>query len=182
MEEKIFFRKKIVQSLIITAVILLAEIGALFFVIKIVESKTKQVRERQILIASFEQEREGFDELEKNYEFLKQYLPAIDDSLPTEETLFKILEALENAGLKFGIRPSINLESQTSMPSEINEVNYVSFGASFDGNYVLLRDYLKELNNSPIFVTIDSVRIGGNSIFSNGNIQLKGKIYIKQNE
>ncbi len=179
MDDKIIFRKKIIKSLIITTAILALEVGILIFIIDVISKKAAEIKERKILAISFEREAADFENLKKDYEKIKPYLGTIDSAIPNEENLFRILEAMENVGLKLGVRISLRLESQSALPSEISGVNYVPFSASFEANYDILRNYLKALNDSPIFVSVDSVSIGGGSIFNNSAIRLSGKIYTK---
>ena len=180
MNNKTDFQKKILKSIIATVLILVVEATVLFFIIQTVSKKAAEITERKMLAISFEQETANFGNMEKDYQRIKPYLGTINNTLPDEENLFKIPGAIEDIGLKFGIKVSLSLKSQSSLPSEISGVNYVLFSASLDGNYNILRNYLKEIDYLPIFAGVDSVVIGGSSIFNNSAIQLGGKIYIKR--
>lgn len=179
MNNKTDFQKKILRSIAITVLILIAEAMVLFFVIQVVQKKQREITERKMLAISFEQETANFGNMEKDYQRIKPYLETINNTLPDEENLFKILKAIEDVGLKFGIRISLRLENQSSLPSEISGVNYVPFSVSLEGNYNILRNYLKEIDYLPIFIGIDSIGISGSSIFNNSAIQLRGKIYAR---
>lgn len=179
MNNKTDFQKKILKSIAITVLILAAETAVLFFVIQAISGKAAEITERKMLTISFERETANFGNIEKDFNRISPYLSTIENILPDGENLIRVLEALNNFGLKFGVSSSLKLESQSLLPADIAGLNYVSFSATLDGNYESLRKYLKEFSQQPIFASIESISLSGQSIFSSARIQLNGKIYVK---
>lgn len=179
MNNKTDFQKKILKLIAMTIFILAIEAAVLFFVIRMVSKKASEINERKTLTISFERETANFGNMGKDFNRINPYLNTVENILPDGENLIRILEALNNFGLKFGVSSSLKLESQSLLPDEIAGLNYVSFSAVLDGNYESLRKYLKEFSQQPIFASIELISLGGQSIFNSAKIQLNGKIYVK---
>lgn len=179
MNNKTDFQKKILKSIAVTGLILAVEAMVLFFIIQAVSKKAEEIAERKILAISFEQETVNFGSMENDYNKINPYLNTIENILPDSDNLVRVLEALNNFGLKVGVYSSVNLESQSLLPSDIDGLNYIPFSIIIDGNYESLRNYLKGFNQQPIFASVESIAFNGQSIFNSARIKLNGKIYTR---
>lgn len=180
MDEKITFRKKAIRLLAISAGIFALELVILVLILNTLSNKMARAEEKKTLLLSFREERANFEGLERDYERVKPFTLTLENALPDEENLLRVLEALEGASKRFGGSISLNLQAQGPQPSGIEGVRFVNFSAVLEGGYDNLRNYLKEVARLPIFVDFDSIRISSpSSIFSGGTTNLSGKIYIK---
>lgn len=181
MDDILLFRKKIIQSASVILVIVAVGIAVSLLLFNQISKKAAEVTGKKKLLFSLEQEKLNFDNLEKDYAKVKPYFATVKGALPDEENLFRILEALQNAGLKSGLQTSLKLNSQSVLPAGIDGVQYIPFELAVDGNWSTLRDYLKTIDGLPIFTDIDSVSLSSpNSITASGGAILRGKIFIRQ--
>ena len=173
------FHKYVFRSIAITCVLLAGEIASLVLLHGLISSKTAQIIERRALVASFQQEKSNFDALQADYLRVQPFLPTLSAALVPPENLHRVIAAIENAGIPLGLSLSLKLESQIPSATGIEGVRYVFFSATFDGTYAKLREYLKALQALPVFVDIDSIKIGGQLITTGGTVRVHGKIYLQ---
>ena len=174
------FKTKIMELVGAVLGIILIQVGVLFWIYTLIQTKASEVKEKKELLASLREESVNFDALSRDYEKIKPLLQSIGIALLTEEDIAKVIEGLEGVASRAGTRMSLALESQTPLPSDVAGVRSIPFSAVLDGGYDTLRRYLLELEKSPIFASIDSVSLSDSqSIFRAGTIKLRGRIYTK---
>lgn len=173
------FSKKIIKSLTITFIAILAGAVLSSFLAGLISKKSAEVAEKKNLAASFSSEQSGFSSLEADYQKIRPYMATVENVLPGEENLFRVVEAVENLAAKNGIKISINLDAQTPLPGKVAGARQVPFSAALSADYTVFKNFLAELDTLPIFVSVESFTMSGTSISSGGSINLKGIIYTK---
>ncbi|MBI2515229.1 hypothetical protein HYV91_03595 [Candidatus Wolfebacteria bacterium] len=179
------FKRKVINIIVLTAAMLLAEVAAIFWLSSLASKKAAEIEEKRLLVSSLKREISSFDFLNKDYERAKPFIHPLENALPKEEGLARVLDDLESIGRKLGIRLSVRLESQSSLPAEVEGVRFVPFSASLasDLAYSRFRQFLGELHGSPLFTQVDSFSISSpasiNAGNSGGNIIIQGRIYVR---
>ncbi|GEM_PF-2640377 len=165
-----------VRLILLTAVF---AIGLAFFW-NYISDRAHSLEEQRLLLAAFEEERLNASHLKDDYARISPFLSTIENALPTEESLYRVVEALENIAEQNGLKVAISLEGQSVQPTGVSGVNYIGFRGVLDGNLEGLRKYLSAIDASPVFASVHAISLTGSNVFyQNGTLTIRGKIYTK---
>ena len=174
------FSKKILKITGLTVLVLTFQAMIIFYLVNFINKSVAEVEEKNRLLRITKAERLSSVSLQNDYQRIEQYLPLIENVLPTEENLYYAIKQIESLGNRTGNQAVIEIISPSAVFDSGIGANYVSYRARLDGNYGSLRNYLKELKNSRFLTSIDSINISGSpSINNQSRMEFSGKIYIK---
>lgn len=177
--ESTLFRTRILHSLFFTLAILAGVIVCLVLLYQFIQTRTARIIEYRALANTFEEEKSTLDALVQEHAKLAPFFSTVEQALVPPEQLYRVVEAVENAGIPLGLSIAVGLESQAPVPASVEGARYVIFSARFDGTYDALRQYLLALEALPVFIDIDSLSMQGQAILTGGTISLRGKIYLQ---
>ena len=174
------FKTKISTMIIITAVVLIMEAIAIIYLVGKLDTAVSEAGQKRKLLIIAKAERLNSVSLQNDFAKTEKFLPVLEKVFPTENNVYDMIGKLKLLGERAGNQISARITSNAIMADE-NGFDYVSFEASLNGNYGTLRNFLRELNNAPFLVKIDSFSISGAlSVNNQSSINLSGKIFVEK--
>lgn len=177
--ESLRFRTTMIRLISLTLLLLIAEAACLTLLYRAINQKTDHIISERTLTASLQADRAHFEALEQDYRSIEPFLSTIRGALVTPEDLYRVLDAVQQAGVPHGLSLSLSLDTSIPASTDIEGVRQVRFSMVFDGTYEKLRAYLASLRALPVFIDVDSVSMDGASLLQGGTIRLHGVIYLQ---
>lgn len=177
--ESLRFRTTMIRLVSFTLLLLLVEAVCLMLLYRAINQKADRIISERALTASLQADRAHFDALRRDYRSIEPYLSTIRGALVTPEDLYRVLDAVQQAGVPHGLSLSLSLDTSIPVSTDIEGVRKVHFSMVFDSTYEKLRAYLASLRTLPVFIDVDSVSMDGASLLQGGTVRLRGVIYLQ---
>lgn len=172
-------RKQLILSIAILCLYLFLEgvliAGARYYIGR----EAEKMKERAFLIDSERENKNDAGAVAAAFDKIQPLLPVFASALPNEDSIINALDQIVLKSREFGYRVSVNLESQSTTPTDIPGVRAIAVSFSVEANYSALRQYLALLSNLPLFIEISSFSLKGPSIMERGTAQIRGRIFIR---
>jgi len=170
----------VVKIAIFTVLITIVAGWAVFVFKDKIENEAENINEKRSMLTVLEKRNENFIALKGDYPLVKENLPLLRQSLPTEKNIDSVINDLENLASRTNNGQNLNFSPLANLASA-GSIGSVNFSVSLLGNISSFVDYLNGVKKLPYFIEISGVSIvnEGGASSNNSRLNLSGKLYMR---
>lgn len=178
-EKKLFLTLGNILGKSILAIVLASIIVS--FLMKEISKISNSIMENKKASFILEKRSEIIQNLKKDFQLVGDKDKDVEEALIPVDNILNFVAATESLANQYSLQSSIKFETPTLVSGNIYSINY---SLILNGNIFTLINYIKSFEKLPYFsgiVSINYQSLTERGWEDNSSINIKGKIYVKQN-
>lgn len=164
------------EFILITGLILIIVVFAIYLINKKISDLTNQIQDKKSQIVALQNREENFIELQKNYYEIEDKISVVSNILPDEENVALFVSYLENLAKKNGVNLELVFDDKINLQVEQNK--FLLFNINLSGGSEAIKDTWKSLEKGPYFINISDFNLSTVSgLGSDSRLKLTTKVY-----